>query len=399
MQNQFNKTEKNMRISAIQPNYFNRISFKADENKQENKENQNFISRMDKNEKIAAGVVSAAVVLAGLGYMGYKGKLGKGIQKMLGGAEDAAKNIKEQNINPTTKTPDVSDSAPNKIEPPIKETAAPSPEVKPETVTAPVKAEEAVETGAKETDTLINIADHKFMTIDEFKKLPHEESLKRAAQDIEIIDTNSSDFSDFGIKTIEYLEKLGIDTENVKKEQADIMDVFFERVNLNYAESLKAGGDYNEIRVAFADIKLLKGDSNAAEKLIMDVINESPIGEDRIEAYKRLHTIEQLQGKSYLLDNAVLKDVQKFNRVHENVNNLYDSLAKKYGDGMTELSEKDDKLLKEALPPFFKYVNYFKNMVEELEPVYGSKCESLSTVKNLNDVLSRSPFIQMITEL
>lgn len=388
-----------MRISAIQPNYYNKVSFKAEENKQENKENRNFISRMDKNEKITAGVVSAAVVLAGLGYMGYKGKLGKGIQKMLGGAEDAAKNIKEQNINPTTKTPDVPDSTPIKGETPIKETAAPSPEVKPETVTAPVKAEEAVETGAKETDTLINIADHKFMTIDEFKKLPHEESLKRAAQDIEIIDTNSSDFSDFGIKTIEYLEKLGIDTENVKKEQADIMDVFFERVNLNYAENLKADGDYSEIRVAFADIKLLKGDSNAAEKLIMDVINESPIGVERIEAYKRLHTIEQLQGKPDLFDKAVSKDVQEFNRINEYVHNLHESLAKTYGDGMTELSEKDDKLLKEALPPFFKYVNYFKNMVEELEPVYGSHNSTIKTAKDLNTEISKSPFVQMIKEL
>lgn len=386
-----------MRITAVQPNYYNRVSFKADENKQDNKENRNFISKMDKNEKIAAGVVSAAVVLAGLGYMGYKGKLGKGIQKLLGGAEDAAKNIKEQNINPTTKTPDVPDSTPIKGETPIKETAAPSPEVKPETVTAPVKAEEAVETGAKETDTLINIADHKLMTIDEYKKLPHEESLKKAAQDIEIIDTNSSDFSDFGTKTMKYLEKLGIDTENVKKEQADIMDVFFERVNLNYAENLKADGDYNEIRVAFADIKLLKGDSNAAEKLIMDVINESPIGEDRIEAYKRLHTIEQLHGKSYLFDNAVTKDVEEFNKVQENVNNLLEKFSIKTDDMTKELTKEEEKFIEDTMLPYKQYKEYFENLADELESVYGLQNETIQSVKKLNDVIKI--FENMISNL
>lgn len=415
----FNKNGEKMRISAIQPNYYNKVSFKAEENKQENKENRNFISRMDKNEKITAGVVSAAVVLAGLGYMGYKGKLGKSIQKLLGGAEDAAKNVKEQNVNPKPKTPESAESAPNKIEPPIKETAESSPAVKPEAAETSAKTEELAETVvnetsapaaniaktdkqieviAKEVNPIINIAEHKFMTIDEFKKLPPEESLKRAAQDIDIIDTNSSGFDDFGKKTTQYLEKLGIGPINIKKEQADILDIFCERLNSKYKENLKVNGVYNDFRLVFADVKFKKGDINTAEKLIMDVINESPIGEDRIEAYKRLHTIEQLQGKSDLFDKAVSKDVQEFNRINEYVHNLHESLAKTYGDGMIELTEKDSKLFNEALTSFYRYEFYFKDMVNSLEPLYGSNCESLNAVKRLNDLISKSPLVSSITE-
>lgn len=84
------------RISAIGQTYINRISFKAEENKPKTEEQPPVENEgMSQNAKIGAGV-GAALALVALGVAGYHGKLGKGIQKMLGNGEKAVDDLSKK---------------------------------------------------------------------------------------------------------------------------------------------------------------------------------------------------------------------------------------------------------------------------------------------------------------
>ena len=79
-----------MKISSIQPNYINRFSFRN--NNQQTVTTQpasveNKSKGLSKDTQTAIGVGAGLVVLAGLVYAGYRGKLGAKIQKLLGGAK------------------------------------------------------------------------------------------------------------------------------------------------------------------------------------------------------------------------------------------------------------------------------------------------------------------------
>lgn len=94
-----------MRISAIQPNYINRTSFKQNStNPSASSPEETRKEVMSENAKITIASCAGALAIIGLVYAGYKGKLGAKIQKLLGGASDASQSVKPKGKG----TPDVS---------------------------------------------------------------------------------------------------------------------------------------------------------------------------------------------------------------------------------------------------------------------------------------------------
>ena len=84
-----------MRISAIQPNYINRTSFKQNStNPSASSPEETRKEVMSENAKITIASCAGALAIIGLVYAGYKGKLGAKIQKLLGGASDASQSVK-----------------------------------------------------------------------------------------------------------------------------------------------------------------------------------------------------------------------------------------------------------------------------------------------------------------
>ena len=210
-----------MKISAIQPNNFNKVSFKQEENKSQPENNVSENEGMSKNQKITAGVVTAAVALAGLGYLGYKGHLGKAIQKLLGGAEDAAKNL------------------------------------------------------SKDSD--ITTEPHKFLSAEEAKNLSYSEQTTRVMADIEAIEKESTSLDDAFDKIDKYIDGIA-KTDSIPDKNIDLMEAVGEKLISKYSEAIsKQNGNsfIAEIKSTLAQINLVKQKYSSEEKILLSELREN----------------------------------------------------------------------------------------------------------------------------
>ncbi|PWL73809.1 hypothetical protein DBY21_10105 [Candidatus Gastranaerophilales bacterium] len=254
-----------MKISAIQPNNFNKVSFKQEENKSQPENNVSENEGMSKNQKITAGVVTAAVALAGLGYLGYKGHLGKAIQKLLGGAEDAAKNL------------------------------------------------------SKDSD--ITTEPHKFLSAEEAKNLSYSEQTTRVMADIEAIEKESTSLDDAFDKIDKYIDGIA-KTDSIPDKNIDLMEAVGEKLISKYSEAIsKQNGNsfIAEIKSTLAQINLVKQKYSSAEKLALDLINDkdASINSNKIDAFEILLEASEALGKKAkaeeIFDNEVQQALNELN--------------------------------------------------------------------------------------
>lgn len=339
-----------MKISAIQPNYFNKVSFKQEENKSQPENNVSENEGMSKNQKITAGVVTAAVALAGLGYLGYKGHLGKAIQKLLGGAEDAAKNLsKDSDINiKKPETPEV--SVPNKGSetPDIKpEVNTEAPEIKhagettrkstdeiseiktptktePETpeVSAPNKGSETPDIKPEvNTETQVTTEPHKFLSAEEAKNLSYSEQTTRVMADIEAIEKESPSLDDAFAKIDKYIDGIA-KTDSISDKNIDCLEAVSEKLISKYSEAIskqKGNSFIAEIKSTLAQINLVKRKYSSAEKLALDLINDkdASINSNKIDAFEILLEASEALGKKAkaeeIFDNEVQQALNELN--------------------------------------------------------------------------------------
>lgn len=286
-----------MKISAIQPNNFNKVSFKQEENKSQPENNVSENQGMSKNQKITAGVVTAAVALAGLGYLGYKGHLGKAIQKLLGGAEDAAKNLsKDSDINiKKPETPEV--SVPNK--------GSETPDIKPEV----------------NTETQVTTEPHKFLSAEEAKNLSYSEQTTRVMADIEAIEKESTSLDDAFDKIDKYIDGIA-KTDSISDKNIDCLEAVGEKLISKYSEAIsKQNGNsfIAEIKSTLAQINLVKQKYSSAEKLALDLINDkdASINSNKIDAFEILLEASEALGKKAkaeeIFDNEVQQALNELN--------------------------------------------------------------------------------------
>lgn len=348
-----------MKISAIQTNYLNRMSFKNNETKPEisnPSEKQN--EGMSKDTKIALGVGSGVVALAALAYAGYHGHLGSGIQKLLGGAKDAAKNLsKDSDIN--IKKPKTSEvSVPSK--------GSETPEIKPEINTDAPEIKPAGEITQKSTgeiseiktptktdpETQVTSEPHKFLSAEEAKNLSYSEQTTRVMADIEAIEKESPSLEDAFTNIDKYMNELG-EASVISNKNIDLIEAVAEKMISKYSEVIskqKSDIDIAYMKSTLAQIKLVKRKYPSAEKLALEIINDkgASMKQVKIDAFGTLFEASEALGKKASAEEIFDKEVQQVlnelnllraqNKKVEEVpvwgylQNIYEKLAQVYGE-------------------------------------------------------------------
>ncbi len=271
---------------------------------------------MSKNQKITAGVVTAAVALAGLGYLGYKGHLGKGIQKFLGGAEDAAKNLaKESDVNlKKAETPEVPSLNKGSETPEIKpEIKTEVPEVKPaaEPLQKPVSENTEINPSAKaEPETAIKTEPHKFLSADEVKNLSYSEQTTRILSDFEEIEKTSSSTEEAYANIHKYMTRFDVD-DNIFENNITLQDAVMEKILSTYCEVISKE-DLISAKSALAQIKWVKQDYSSAEKLALEIINDNSAAKlEKINAFETLFESAKAQGNKAKAEEIFDQEIRK----------------------------------------------------------------------------------------
>lgn len=370
-----------MKISSIQPNYINRFSFRN--NNQQTVTTQpasveNKSKGLSKDTQTAIGVGAGLVVLAGLVYAGYTGKLGAKIQKFLGGvkkeASKAAENLGAE-ANP-------------------KKTSAKAPEAGPAKGTTEVEPVKIETDEAKPKKDILNGIDAEDaeiveeipykLTAAELQTLPHEQSLAKFKDDINSIAGNHDDIESFSESLKNYIVGLDIDIDNIElnKENAEFFDFVYEKSIEKFGKELDNLGSLNELKLNISEVKLALGDVGSARNLVMDIINSGKMDDDRVAAFISLRKICKAAGNidesSKILDEAMNGDVKKINELKDSINKIYES--KTYNN--PNFTDEEKVILKEFSDATFYYDAMFKN----LRDVYGETYEN-GVMNRLRDIM------------
>ena len=370
-----------MKISSIQPNYINRFSFRN--NNQQTVTTQpasveNKSKGLSKDTQTAIGVGAGLVVLAGLVYAGYRGKLGAKIQKLLGGAKKetskAAENLGTE-VNP-------------------KKTSAKAPEAGPAKGTTEVEPVKIETDKAKPKKDILNGIDAEDaeiveeipykLTAAELQTLPHEQSLAKFKDDINSIAGNHDDIESFSESLKNYIVGLDIDIDNIElnKENAEFFDFVYEKSIEKFGKELDNLGSLNELKLNISEVKLALGDVGSARNLVMDIINSGKMDDDRVAAFISLRKICKAAGNidesSKILDEAMNGDVKKINELKDSINKIYES--KTYNN--PNFTDEEKVILKEFSDATFYYDAMFKN----LRDVYGETYEN-GVMNRLRDIM------------
>ena len=370
-----------MKISSIQPNYINRFSFRN--NNQQTVTTQpasveNKSKGLSKDTQTAIGVGAGLVVLAGLVYAGYRGKLGAKIQKLLGGAKKetskSAENLGTE-VNP-------------------KKTSAKAPEAGPAKGTTEVEPVKIETDEAKPKKDILNGIDAEDaeiveeipykLTAAELQTLPHEQSLAKFKDDINSIAGNHDDIESFSESLKNYIVGLDIDIDNIElnKENAEFFDFVYEKSIEKFGKELDNLGSLNELKLNISEVKLALGDVGSARNLVMDIINSGKMDDDRVAAFISLRKICKAAGNidesSKILDEAMNGDVKKINELKDSINKIYES--KTYNN--PNFTDEEKVILKEFSDATFYYDAMFKN----LRDVYGETYEN-GVMNRLRDIM------------
>ena len=370
-----------MKISSIQPNYINRFSFRN--NNQQTVTTQpasveNKSKGLSKDTQTAIGVGAGLVVLAGLVYAGYRGKLGAKIQKLLGGAKKetskAAENLGTE-VNP-------------------KKTSAKAPEAGPAKGTTEVEPVKIETDEAKPKKDILNGIDAEDaeiveeipykLTAAELQTLPHEQSLAKFKDDINSIAGNHDNIESFSESLKNYIVGLDIDIDNIElnKENAEFFDFVYEKSIEKFGKELDNLGSLNELKLNISEVKLALGDVGSARNLVMDIINSGKMDDDRVAAFISLRKICKAAGNidesSKILDEAMNGDVKKINELKDSINKIYES--KTYNN--PNFTDEEKVILKEFSDATFYYDAMFKN----LRDVYGETYEN-GVMNRLRDIM------------
>jgi len=370
-----------MKISAIQTNYFNKTAFrsseKENENQNKNEDGKSFsVSNLDKNTKIAAGVVTAAVALAGLGYLGYHGKLGSKIQKLLGGAAKNADNIKGKDtpdVHPTDlKGEELKIKSQDDIKPKTSDEINEEPKIKPQDkeinpdemeikIDREQKHKKIIENNEDVTDAEIVAEPHKFATMEELEKLSDPEVSEKVFADIKVLEKESSSDDEAFEKIGQYFDKF---EDSFVESRIDLLDSLIEFQITRYSKQIiEKGGKkaISDVKSALANIKLAKRDFNSAEKLSLEVLNDTNAEmSSKIDAFGTLRMTAQGQNSDKIrqseeiFDRIIQKEISDLSALR-NKPEEYDFKRKNLQKTFNELYDiygKDNSTIKALIEEF-----------------------------------------------
>lgn len=370
-----------MKISAIQPSYVNRFSFRNNNQQtvtttQTPVENKN--NGLSKNTQTAIGLGAGIVVLAGLVYAGYTGKLGAKIQKFLGGVKKEAAKATE-NLGAEVKPKDSS------LKTPKSEAPAGTAEVESVKIdTDEAKSKKDILNGIDAEDAEVVEEIPYKLTAAELQNLPHEQSFAKFKDDINTIVGNNDDFKKFNESLENYLANLDIDLDNLEltKENAELFDFFVGKSIEKFSKELDNLGELNNLKLGRSAAKLALGDTESARSLVMDVINSGKMNDDRVDAFIMLRNISEKTGNldesSKILDEAMNGDVQKINELKEKINKIY--------EGKTGTVKEFTAEEKAVLTQFSDVTFYYDSLFKNLRDVYGETYEN-GVMNRLRDIM------------
>lgn len=388
-----------LKVSPIKFNQTNRIPFKAEENKETTgNEASAEESKMSTNTKIGIGV-SAAVALAALGYAGCKGHLGSGIKKMLGGATEAVENATAKNNDvtpPTIKNPEGGSPKQGGETPPNGSTNK-SPKVE----VNPVKTEEVTNTKAPEVEVPAGKPVEPTEKIEVPKtaevngaKLPTEMEKLIIATETKIDDIEK----EFGCKNgvfanYENKEKafgaIGDHFESLNLSESDpanvdLSDKIITRMLNNYSDVLEQEGSLSSLKCGLSEVKLMKNDLDAAEKLLREafVSPDANVGV-KMEVFKNMHKVAELQGKP---EKAVQFFAENTKQELEEAVKIQENLEKMIKEGV--FSQKRENISPEdhkVSVTFGMHKGLLQSFLEELTDVYGKENESIKAMQKVLD--------------
>lgn len=367
-----------MKISSIQPNYINRFSFRN--NNQQTVTTQpasveNKSKGLSKDTQTAIGVGAGLVVLAGLVYAGYRGKLGAKIQKLLGGvSKNTSKNAQGagSGVDGNPKPLKLGSENVDNIDDTLKIN------------TSGQKKGKGLLGGADIEDAeIVENIPYK-LTAAELQTLPHEQSLAKFKDDINSIAGNHDNIESFSESLKNYIVGLDIDIDNIElnKENAEFFDFVYEKSIEKFGKELDNLGSLNELKLNISEVKLALGDVGSARNLVMDIINSGKMDDDRVAAFISLRKICKAAGNidesSKILDEAMNGDVKKINELKDSINKIYES--KTYNN--PNFTDEEKVILKEFSDATFYYDAMFKN----LRDVYGETYEN-GVMNRLRDIM------------
>lgn len=343
-----------MRISAIQPNYVNRINFKQNESNTvsspiEDTKNNKFANN---NTQKAVTVGLGALAVIGLVYAGYRGKLGAKIQKLLGGVSDASKSA-ERNMSDAS----VSGTKPNVKPDNVNVKSNSVADVAEDSIVVEEVQPGKVFGGSDIEDVEFVEEVHKFLTPEEFKSLPKEELLKRVGADLDEISKTSNSFDAYDDAVENYFKKYGIvdikDKEFVK-EHVDILNVFMDVTESKFAEELAEKGELNDFKLGRAGIKYLMGEHDNAEKILMDVINDLDLGVDKVNSYISLKSFADESKDPERYFQIINKELEKDTKTAKELQSAAMEHVEKFGGRVDYWKSNDSDIRK-----FIKSKHYF----------------------------------------
>ena len=471
-----------MRISAIQPNYINRTSFKQNStNPSASSPEETRKEVMSENAKITIASCAGALAIIGLVYAGYKGKLGAKIQKLLGGASDASQSVKPKgkgtpdvsgNSEPKAsgnisgddipKTRDFGGDAADEIkqDSPKRNSSDIVDEIKPENpdqtgsgvadeiklespaktdgeVVDEIKSDNQVKTGGDtadeikpdspekigddaadelkpeglekkvedindeefipdlqagsegglkiDTDTDIKrkkifdsedaedaqiVEDfHEFMTVEEFKTLPHDEMLKKFKADIGVLSQKSDESELFYSNLENYMNNLGLtlDEPPKNKQTAELADCIFEHSYSKFADEIKSSGEFNSFMLDWAGVKFTKNAKGAGENILIKIVNDGDLTPEKIEAFTKLkqveHELKSDDRYSQIFNSALSSDI---NRAYELQDKL-ETHIKKLGNNLSDFEYRYSIIRK-----LEKAKEYFEQMYKSFDEISGA---------------------------
>ena len=471
-----------MRISAIQPNYINRTSFKQNStNPSASSPEETRKEVMSENAKITIASCAGALAIIGLVYAGYKGKLGAKIQKLLGGASDASQSVKPKgkgtpdisgNSEPKAsgnipgddipKTRDFGGDAADEIkqDSPKRNSSDIVDEIKPENpdqtgsgvadeiklespaktdgeVVDEIKSDNQVKTGGDtadeikpdspekigddaadelkpeglekkvedindeefipdlqagsegglkiDTDTDIKrkkifdsedaedaqiVEDfHEFMTVEEFKTLPHDEMLKKFKADIGVLSQKSDESELFYSNLENYMNNLGLtlDEPPKNKQTAELADCIFEHSYSKFADEIKSSGEFNSFMLDWAGVKFTKNAKGAGENILIKIVNDGDLTPEKIEAFTKLkqveHELKSDDRYSQIFNSALSSDI---NKAYELQDALKTYIAKS-GNSLSDFEYRYSIIRK-----LEKAKEYFEQMYKSFDEISGA---------------------------
>lgn len=210
---------------------------------------------------------------------------------------------------------------------------------------------------------------HEFMTVEEFKTLPHDEMLKKFNADIGVLSQKSDESELFYSNLENYMNNLGLtlDEPPKNKQTAELADCIFEHSYSKFADEIKSSGEFNSFMQDWANLKFMKNAIGAGENILIKIVNDGDLTPEKVEAFTKLkqveHELKSDDRYSHIFNSALSSDI---NKAYELQDALKTYIAKS-GNSLSDFEYRYSIIRK-----LEKAKEYFEQMYKSFDEISGA---------------------------